>query len=67
MTEPREPTEAMLEAGLDALLDGDFDLRSPFGRRAAVAAIWRAMAAAAISAAAETLRGTAAGMRSNQR
>lgn len=34
----------MVEAGIDALIDGELNLRSPLGRRAAVAAIWLAMA-----------------------
>jgi len=38
-----EPTERMIEAGADALVDGEFDLRGPSGRRAAADAIWRAM------------------------
>jgi hypothetical protein len=40
-----EPTRKMVEAGVDALLDAE-DLRSPFGRERAIAAIWRAMRAA---------------------
>jgi hypothetical protein len=38
-----DPTEAMIDVGVDALFAGAFDLRSPLGQREAVAAIWRAM------------------------
>jgi hypothetical protein len=38
-----EPTEAMIEAGIDAYYAADFDPRSPFSLRRTIARIYRAM------------------------
>jgi hypothetical protein len=40
-----EPTEAMLEAGIDAYYAADFDPGSPFSLRDAIGRIYRAMRA----------------------